>query len=203
MTILKTLSILILSFCALSCGHPRQMSAESLAKYVSENSKYSKIIDTESVDIKITYRPIDLLIAQGSNGKSEFNAIEITKAREKYSPYYYFIISYTKDGHELLNASTNSSDTFTDLLQTISFRMNESVNLTTSMRDTIPVADYIHNRTFGLSSSTDLLFVFENRLARDKEWIQLNLAEMGLGVGMQSVQFNVDDLESAPKIYSE
>ncbi len=89
---------------------------------------------------------------------------------------------------------------YSDLVQTLSFRMSHYVTLTTAPADTIPVGDFMLNRTYGLSQSTDLLFVFNNEKVRGKEWIQFNLNEFGLGTGNQRFRFRTKDIETLPGI---
>lgn len=81
--------------------------------------------------------------------------------------------------------------------------MNEYVMLTTSARDTIPVGDFMLNRTYGLSASTDVLVVFNREKARGADWVQINLSEFGLGVGSQRFRFSRKDLDEIPRIKFE
>jgi hypothetical protein len=87
-----------------------------------------------------------------------------------------------------------------DLVQTLSFRMGDYVTLTTDANDTIPVSDFVLNRTYGFSNSTDLLFVFDRKKAEEKEWVQFNLNECGLGIGNQHFRFKMDDIKSIPVV---
>ena len=72
--------------------------------------------------------------------------------------------------------------------------------MATAAQDTIPVADFILNRTYGLASSTDLLVVFNNQKAQGKEWGQFNLNEFGVNTGSLRMRFRVTDLEECPFI---
>jgi hypothetical protein len=56
------------------------------------------------------------------------------------------------------------------------------------------------NRTYGLSSTTDLLFVFNKKKAAGTDWVQFNLNEFGLGLGNQRFRFSTMDLEETPQI---
>jgi hypothetical protein len=77
--------------------------------------------------------------------------------------------------------------------------MNDFVTLTTA-QDTIPVGDFMLNRTYGMSNSTDLLFVFSRDKAKDKDWVQFNLNEFGLGAGNQRFRFRTNDIADAPGV---
>jgi hypothetical protein len=184
-----------------ACSSSDYVSEEVLTKFASENANLSKTISSNGLEIKITYRPTDLLVSQELKGVQQPSHEQVVSARAKYDPYYYFIIRLSNNGHDVLNANGLAPQTFSDLLQTISFRMGEFVQLTTPAQDTVPVADYVYNRAFGLSKATDLLFVFERVKTKDQDWIQINLDEFGLGIGKQAIRFEVDDLENTPKIF--
>lgn len=81
--------------------------------------------------------------------------------------------------------------------------MGNYVTLTTASADTIPVGDFMLNRTYGLSQSTDLLFVFNKEETERAEWVQFNLNEFGLGAGNQRFRFKRKDLEDLPRLNFE
>ncbi len=184
-----------------ACTERSQYSETDLIKYLSSNERFFKTSTSGDITLRVTYRPTDLMVAQELRGIAHPTEQAITHARQKYDHHYYFIMSLSRSGKELLTPSATGMAQFSELLQTISFRMHEVVNMTTFGGDTIPVADYVYNRTFGLGSSTDLLFVFERTAAQDQEWVQLNINEFGLGIGRQFLRFRVTDLENAPDIY--
>jgi hypothetical protein len=174
------------------------LSPEELSAYVTdeENGYTQKSVTGETV-ISVTYRPTDLLVHQ-EVGDEPADAKTIEALREKYSPYYYFILSLSHNNKEALHQA--GADQYSDLVSTLSFRMSEFVTMTTAASDTIPVGDFMLNRTFGMSTSTDLLFVFNKEKSKDQDWVQFNLNEFGLGVGNQRFRFRTKDLEEAPTI---
>lgn len=185
-----------------SCSPPEYLSERELTAFIlEEKNGLSKSVDVYSTNIRIAYRPTDLLVAQELN-QGDVIESQIQAVRNKYNKHYYFTVSFSHAGGEILNAPKARMADFSALLQTISFGMSEVVNLTTSIRDTIPVADYIYSRTFGMGRSTDLLFAFDKSKAVGQKWLKLNIEEFGLGTGMQSFQFKIPDLEKAPKIYN-
>ncbi|HEY9048675.1 MAG TPA: hypothetical protein VIN08_22365, partial [Ohtaekwangia sp.] len=134
-------------------------------------------------------------------GKHKATPEQIDTLRKKYSQYLYFILSLSANNKEALHQA--ASDQYGDLVQTLSFRMNNYVTLTTSANDSIPVGDFMLNRTYGMSNSTDLLFVFSKEKAKGKDWIQFNLNEFGLGIGNQRFRFEMSDLENIPEVTFE
>ncbi len=178
---------------------PKTFSTEKeLIAYIQDESNGLKVInDVGDYKVAVIYRPTDLLVKQEVGEKPAKEAIE--KARKKYQNYYYFILSLSKSGKEALDQSQGFGQ-YSEMVQRLSFRVPEFVNMTTSASDTIPVADFILNRTYGLSSSTDVLVVFNKEKAIDQKWVQFNLNEFGMGLGNSRMRFKVKDLEGCPKV---
>lgn len=181
------------------CGacEPDRLTPEELDIYIEDEANgLIKFVETGRSRVGVAYRPTDLLVHQDIVGTTTAEMIEAE--RKKYSPYLYFILSLSTDNREALHAAEAMK--YGDLVQTLSFRMGDYVTLTTDANDTIPVSDFVLNRTYGLSNSTDLLFVFDRMKAEDKEWVQFNLNECGLGIGNQHFRFKMDDIKSIPVV---
>jgi hypothetical protein len=201
---LKSFCLLLCCFvgccaCLMSCGDKVFDSATALNNYVSSPEHgLVQEVTSQGYNVKVTYRPTDLLVDQELGGRS-FDAPTTEALRKRYSDYYYFILSLSKDEREALH-QPGQANMYGDLVQTLSFRMGHFVNLTTPASDTIAVSDFMLNRTYGLSHSTDLLFVFNKEAARGKDWVQFNLNEFGLGAGDLRFRFKTKDLENVPEI---
>jgi hypothetical protein len=194
---MKNVYVALLCLVVTACGY-RELSQEELVRYIQDESyglRKSAVVNGTAIDI--TYRPTDLWVHQETGGES-VSVAAIDSLRKKYDQYYYFILSLSRSDKEALNPGEGLGQ-YSDLVQTMSFRMAEYVTLTTPT-DSIPVGDFMLNRTYGLSSSTDILFVFSREKAADADWVQFNLNEFGLGTGNQRFRFKTKDLERAPKI---
>lgn len=180
---------------------PKTFSTEkALIAYIQdEENGLKKTTEVGDYKITVTYRPTDLLVKQevGENPAKE----AIDKARRKYQNYYYFILSLSKSGKEALDQSQGFGQ-YSEMVQKLSFRVPEFVNMTTSASDTIPVADFILNRTYGLGSSTDVLIVFNKEKAKGQAWVQINLNEFGMNLGNNRTRFKVLDLGECPQLSS-
>jgi hypothetical protein len=197
----KHFTLTLLSLFMIACTPEYVKSEEELQSYVlDEDNDLIKMKQSKGYDIQLAYRPVDLLILQETGGNTSVEPDELRKLLNKYKNQYYFILSFSKDNKEALYKMDAGFDHFSDLVQKLSFGMNEHVNLTTSGRDTIYVADYVFPRTYGMGSSTSLLFAFEREKAKDDEWIQFNLSEFGMGLGRQTFRFNKKDINNAPGI---
>jgi hypothetical protein len=175
----------------------KRISKKQYNEYISDESNgLVKSVDVGSTTVEVSYRPTDLWVSQELNN-TPITEEKINAARLKYSPNLYFVLSLTTGDKEALHQS--GGQRYSDLVQTLSFHMNEYVSLTTS-NDTIPVGDFMLNRTYGMSGSTDILFVFNKDKAEDSDWIQFNLNEFGLGVGNQRFRFDTSDIEDCPQM---
>jgi hypothetical protein len=197
---MRNLSILlILVSIMFACEQKEFSSVDELSKFVADpKHEFTQQAESNGVKITLAYRPTDLLVAQ-ELGESSKDVAAIDNARKKYGQYYYFILSLSANNTEALTPS-NSGDKYSELVQTLSFRMHDYVTMTTSASDTIPVGDFMLNRTYGLSQSTDILFVFNREKSNDQEWVQFNLNEFGLNTGNQRFRFSVKKLEDAPHL---
>jgi hypothetical protein len=176
------------------------LTEKELKKYIlDEKNGLRKSIKHGDYTVDAIYRPNDLLILQ-EIGNSQPDSATLTKLNNKYGGHYYFILTLSKNGKEAVSTTSMPYDEFGDVLQNVSFRMNEFVNITTAKQDTIALADFIYNRTFGMSSSSEILLVFDKKKATDTDWIQINLAELGLGIGTQNFRFEKEKLDETPQI---
>lgn len=183
----------------LGCSPPEYLTAEELNKFIldSENGLVQKT-ELNGYAVEVMYRPTDLLVQQ-EIGDDVVNETQLKALKNKYNSYYYFIVNLSKNNKEALQVD-GAFGQYSELVETLSFRMNAYVNMTTSKQDTIPTADFILNRTYGLSNATSLLFVFNKEKAKDADWVQFNLNEFGLGIGNQRFRFKTKDLEDVPNI---
>jgi hypothetical protein len=195
---ISKLTLFLLIALLAGCKHKTFSTEKELIAYIQDEDNGLKITnEVGDYKVAVTYRPTDLLIKQEVGEKPTKEAVD--KARKKYQNYYYFILSLSKSGKEALDQSQGFGQ-YSEMVQRLSFRVPEFVNMTTSASDTIPVADFILNRTYGLSSSTDVLVVFNKEKTIHQKWVQFNLNEFGMGLGNSRMRFKVKDLEGYPKL---
>lgn len=187
----------IIGLCSCQSGY---MHKEELEAYVSDaDHEVTKEREYKGYKVQVTYKPSDLLILQENNDSEQLDSSSYSRLYQKYHNYYYFILELSRGDKEVLMQHATSPE-YTELVQTLSFRMGQYVNLTTSERDTIPVGDYTFPRTFGMGSSNALMFAFSKADVEQDEWLKFNLQEFGLGLGIQSFRFDIEKLESTPRI---
>lgn len=181
-----------------SCGQ-KELSPAALQSYIAEEDNgLNKSVAVNGTQVTVTYRPTDLWVHQEIEDEV-ISIPELDSLRKKYSAYYYFILSLSRNNKEALH-QVSGMVAYSELVQAMSFRMPQYVTLTTTKQDTIPVGDFMLNRTYGLSATTDMLFVFNSAKAKDSKWVQFNLNEFGLGLGNQRFRFAIQDLEETPQL---
>ncbi len=179
------------------CGTPEFLTKEELQAYVME-PEHGLVQEKKvgSLKLQVIYRPTDLLVAQEMN--LEQDTAQVKTLRKKYEKYAYFILKLSAQNKDALHQNKSFSE-FSDLLQTLAYRMNDYVELTSSEQDTIPVGDYTYPRMYGYATSS-LLFAFSKKEFENDEWIQFNLKEFGLGSGIHKFRFNKEDIERVPAL---
>jgi hypothetical protein len=192
--------ILFLLLAGVACSSGPMTVADLEAYVKDQENGLTQAVESNGYTIRVTYRPTDLWVKQEVGEERFPDAQELANLRSKYNAYYYFIVSLSRNNKEALHQLEGGMEQYSDLVQTLSFRMPQYTTLTTSASDTIPVGDFMLNRTYGLSRSTDLLFVFSREKAGDDAWVQFNLNEFGLGTGNQRFRFDREKLDKAPEL---
>jgi len=191
--------LILLLFFVVAC-QPASLTEKELTTFVNDESNgLCKKNNIGEMEVKVTYRPTDLLVARELTTEQAADTAKIRVLKKKYGKYLYFILSLSKNNKEALHQADGFSQ-YSELVQTLSFRMGEYVNLTTAASDTIPVGDFILDRTYGLSSATNMLFAFNKEKSSGKEWVQFNLNELGLGTGNVRFRFLMKNVTNAPHV---
>lgn len=191
--------LLLTSLLIGACTPPKSLPEKQLSEFVlnESNGLYQKK-QTNGMDISLYYKPTGLLVAQEADEKTKPEEIE--QLENKYGNYAYFILDIAAGGKNALYATSGSMGAFSENLQTLAFRMDQYVNLTTSANDTIPVADFIYPRMYGMSKSATVMFVFSKEKIDDSEWVSFNLNEFGMLTGDQQFRFKTKDIKTVPKL---
>lgn len=182
-----------------ACTPPAELHKNELSEFVldAKNGLYQEK-QTNGMDISLYYKPTGLLVAQETDEKTQPKEIE--QLKDKYDNYAYFILDIAAGGKNALYSASGSMGNFSENLQTLAFRMDQYVNMTTSAQDTIPVADFIYPRMYGMSKSATVMFVFNKEKIKNSDWVSFNLNEFGMLTGDQQFRFKTKDIETVPKL---
>lgn len=190
---------LLLLLVGVGC-RPEYLDKEALHAYLlDESNGLSSEVKVGAINAKVTYRPTELLALQ-SVGQKAVNKEEIRRHQQRFDEYVYFILSLEARGKDALYGTSQNQQDFSNKLQTLSFRMGDYVQLTTAMGDTIPVADYIYQRNFGMEGNSSLMFVFHREKAIEPSWVSFDIEEFGLGIGNRKFRFDTKDIRNTPKL---
>ncbi len=182
-----------------ACQPPDFLPQDELQQYILEPSN-GLCVEKKvgNIRVKVSYRPTDLMILQELRYDEEEKKFD--KYYEKYDEYLYFVCQLIINGRDALYGSSPDQATFSDRLQTLSFRMDQFTHILTNQRDTIPLADFYYARNFGLSKSSDLLLVFNREKLEGADSFRLHLKEFGFGTGNLSFPFEWKAIQNTPHL---
>ncbi len=197
---MRKMLFLVVTGVLCSCA-PDTLSKKELQEFVlNPENGLIKTIDSGGIQMTVTYRPNDLFVWQELGGNRDPRIID--SLRGKYERNLYFVLSFSSGRREVLGNSGNSLEAFSGALQTMAFRMTEYVFLSDSKRNTIELADFALDRTFGYASSTNILLVFNlpKNLLGVTPTVEVHVDEFGLGLGNQRFEFMSKDITRCPGI---
>lgn len=199
---MKGISILAMTL-FIGCGQNTFDSEKELLIYIKNTENgyhYEKAIG--NVAYTLTYRPTDMLVKQELGNNYSPKDVEIL--RKKYGEYLYFNLGMRVNSQELLNSQTGDRNAFGAMVNQLAFGMGEKVHLISQKRDTIPMADYIYPRTYGMSNSTNILLVYpKDKRFLTEEFFYVTIEDLGLSTGEIGFKIPVNSLEKEPQINFE
>jgi hypothetical protein len=172
-----------------SAGCHNKQTCNQLVEYVNHpKNDYVQEKTLNGIEIKVTYRPTELMICQELSRNETTSDTVITKLRKKYESQHYLTLSFSKNKQEILSNAANKQQ-FSMLVNQFAFGMGEKIFLTTAERDTLDLLSFHTPRHYGVSLSTDILLAFE-REKQNAEYLTLKIQEFGLKTG--DTQFRIN-----------
>lgn len=175
--------VLLVSSCA-----KRFDNQEEIQAYIQdEDNGYFKVKQIQDYQISLLYKPTELMLYDEIRNKSGI------VSNQNYDKFIYLVLSYSKNNNEILSEFRGSKYDFETLQNHLSFEMNRYVSLTGGKGQTIDLIDYNYSRTYGMSKSTNLLFVFDREdLKKDSERVYFTLSDIGIGIGDLTFSFDTE-----------
>ncbi|MGW9686763.1 hypothetical protein [Flagellimonas sp. 2504JD1-5] len=199
MRAIVTISLILL----IGCGQNTFDSEKELLSYVQKTANgyhHEKAIG--NVVYTLTYRPTDVLVRQELG--TSFSQEDVDKLREKYGNYLYFNLGMKANNQELLNSQAGNRNAFGAMVNQLAFGMGQKVHLISQKRDTIPMADYIYPRMYGMSNSTSMLLVYpKDKRLLEEEFFHFTIEDLGLATGEVGFKIPVKPLKNEPTINFE
>lgn len=189
----KVLLLFILCF-LVSCKNDLISNEEDLIKHIKdEDNGFSITKEINGFRINSTYKPTDLMILNETSDDVNSSVGKSDSLKLKYKENLYFILSYSRDGKELLSTITESREKFNAVQNILTFDMMNKVSLTNQDNDTIQLLDYNFPRTYGMSRSTNAIFVFKrNQVLDESEELIFTVKDIGIGVGDINFKYSAD-----------
>lgn len=191
---------LVIAVClsALWSCHRKDVTVQDLERYLADKrNRLTKSTNVNELDMKVSYRPADLWVGHDLQGVVPTDTM-VDSLRRKYADYYYFFFSLSKGNKEALQVPGNYD--YGEVIRTMAFHMQDYVMLASSEQDTIAVADFVLDRTYGMARSTDILFAFGKAEIDQGETISFIVKEFGLGTGDQRFDFQISDISAVPQV---
>jgi hypothetical protein len=175
----------------------RLLGKRDLLKYVNDPGHgLVRKTTVEGVDVGLSFEPSSLLVAQELIAAGKRDTSLLSALEKKYSTNYYFLLKFSRNNRELIR-QLGSFSRYSDMVQVLSFQMQQFINLTTD-RDTVAMSDYAFEQTYGMSDANTLLLAFPKDKTGNSDRLDVNLAECGFGIGSLRFNFNKGDLEKTP-----
>jgi hypothetical protein len=193
-------TIIVVAGSVLTSCEPRQVPVAALNRYIeNEDNGLCHVQEWQHIRLSLTYHPTDLLVYRSLSSRPA-SGPTVDSLRRKFAGYHYFLLSLSHDNKELLQPGA-LGDAYSDLLQTLAFRMGQYVRLSTP-RDTLSLADCRLDPTLGMAMSTQVMFAFEKEKMPTPS-LQFTLDEFGLGIGPQHFKVLTEDLEKIRAVRSD
>ncbi|WP_212003309.1 hypothetical protein [Chitinophaga sp. HK235] len=191
------LSVLAVFF---SCSRPSPVDKAGMETYLNKSSHHlAQQSSRNGIDISLKYMPQSMLVLQDLSKTQDPGHQALDTLQKKYASQYYFLLSFSKEGKEAIRQLGDYS-LYSKMLQTLAFRMNEYVNITTASNDTVQLSDYAFQQTYGLSDANSLLLAFPAEKIRTASSFHVNIAECGFATGSERFEFKSRDIANIPEL---
>ncbi len=181
-----------------ACGPKSFDSKDELLAYLKNTDNgYHFQKSVNGIDYSLTYRPTDLMVSQFVQNRNANK--RINQLRKKYRDYLYFNLSMSVNGRELLSQNLGSRAKFGTMVNQFSFGMAEKVHLISQSRDTLPLLDYVHPRTYGMGTGTEMLLVYEkNSVTMEQAYMLFTIKDLGFNTGEISFKIDPEKIKQQP-----
>jgi len=180
------------------------LSKDEMIEYImKEANGLNKIHENNGYKIRLTYRPNDMIVLQDIRSEEKITKEILEKAKKNYSNYAYFILELSYQDQEIINKGLSNPNVYGNMIEQLAFGMHDLASIVTSTKDTVPLADCIFIRMFGMTGSNTLMLVFNNEKINQSESFDLILKDNGFGYGYNKFNFLTKDINKVPELNFE
>lgn len=177
----------------------RKLTKEKLISFISHSKELDQSSEIKGIKTELRLIPYQMMVLQELDGGKRNDSSFIHELEKRYSSQYYFRLAFSEGNQEVIR-QLGSFQSYSDMVQVLSFEMSKYIFASNEKSDTMPLVDYIFERDYGMSSSNNLLLVFKKADFIKSEEININIGEFGLGVGSQKFVFRHNDIDDVPSL---
>lgn len=185
-----------------SCSSKNFDTKEALLSYTTDKKNgYHQTKSVNGYDFSLLYKPTDVLVQQELSEDISQDQIEekVKELRKKYHNYLYFSLSISKNDREILSTTPKDRNEFGAMVNQLAFGMREKAHLFTQSKDTLEMIDFIYPRMYGMSRSTDILFVYpRNHEQLEEDNLSFTLEDLGTYTGEVKFKIPTDIINNEP-----
>jgi hypothetical protein len=179
---------------------PKKVSKADLVRYINDQDHdLYREQEVRGIKVSVTYHPSALLAQQELQHVQPLPQHVIDSVEKKYNDSYYFLLKFSKDGHEAIRQLGDFSS-YSSMVNVLSFQMRQFVNATTTAKDTVELNDFMFDQTYGMSNGNTVLLCFDKQKLLNKEEIDINVSECGFGTGNLKFSFDQSDINKVPSL---
>lgn len=177
------------------------VSEEELKKYIL-NPENGLTIEKNIGALKmvLNYRPVDLVISRELKSRENYTKEDVAELKNHYNKYSYFILTMSDNNREILTKTLSDNNLFAQSINNLAFGLDAEVRMITSEKDTVPVSDFVYPRMYGTTDNTQLMIVFPSEKIKTSDWVEIEIGDMGLGLGINKFRFESGLLLNIPEI---
>jgi hypothetical protein len=192
--------VALLLIIVVSCNRaPGKLSKTQLANYIhNKKNGLMQEQDVNGITVSVSYQPSSMLVMQELDAEQRKDASQIAGAEKKYQDHFYFLLRFSKNGKEAIR-QLGSFSRYSDMVQVLSFQMARFVNMTTPQRDTVQLADYLFDQTYGMNSGNTVLLSFDKTKVVNSDELEINIGECGFGTGALKFSIKKEDIDRLPQ----
>ena len=196
----KVFFLIIMLLVFVGCSNETFDSEEELWTYLKDESNgYLQKKSVNGFDFSLVYRPTDLVVNQELTNRRNFKNVD--QLRSKYGKYLYFKLSMSRANKEILSSVPRNKDEFGEMVNQLAFGIGNKVHLFTKQKDTIELADFAYPRMYGMTASTDILFVYPREEAKLKdEYLIFTIEDLGFYTGEIKFKVPIENINNEPRL---
>jgi hypothetical protein len=186
-------SFLVFSF---SCEKKKSLTVAELNEYsqAPENGLV-KTIEANDIDVKVFYRPKELIIAQE---KKISDTIDVSR----YDSIDYFLVRLSKDNMALEDKYADNPMQYNEIVGHMSKEIGQDFSLRLGAEE-FTVVESMYIPSFGAMNYSSVLLTFKSALYYKSEDFDLVYNDSKFGIGISTLNFNIEDILSIPTLRAD